>query len=191
MIRHNTATELGITKGQEAVVYGWQTAIGKRNQLLLDTLFVELVNPPKLVKIDGLPENMAPLTWNMTSTECNLPNDYFVQISRSQVDVLPNFALTNYASQGKTRLYNVADLNNSRTHQAYYTTFSRSASATGTLIMQGFDNKKITGSATGALRQEFRALELLDHVTKLRYEGKLPAKVSGTWRHEVIKSFRD
>jgi hypothetical protein len=33
-----------------------------------------------------------------------------------QVLVLPNFAMTNYASQGKTRDINVVDLNNCKDH---------------------------------------------------------------------------
>jgi hypothetical protein len=37
---------------------------------------------------------------------------------------------------------------------------------------------KITGGASGALRQEFRELELLDDITRLRFEDKLPSKVT-------------
>lgn len=93
----------------------------------------------------------------------------------SQVEVLPNFTITDYASQGKTRKFNVVDLNNSHLHQGYYMALSRSTSAAGMLILQGFDCKKITGGASGVLHQEFCALELLDHITCLQYAGKLPA----------------
>lgn len=72
--------------------------------------------------------------------------------TRSQVEVLPNFAMTDFASQGKTRPYNVVDLNNCRSHQAYYTALSHSSTAEGTIILQGFYPKKITGKAPGALR---------------------------------------
>ena len=113
MIQNNAATELGITKDQEAVMYRWCLAVGSQNQLILNTLFVELKNPPKPIKFDGLPNNVVPLTHNTTSTLCYLPDDSEVQISRSQVDVLLNFSMTDYASQGKMRVYNVIDLNNS------------------------------------------------------------------------------
>ncbi|KAM6491248.1 hypothetical protein JOM56_013487, partial [Amanita muscaria] len=142
------------------------------------------------VKFENLPENVVPLTRNTNQTNCSLPDDTSIRISRSQVEVLPNFAMTDYASQGKTRRFNIVDLNNSRSHQAYYTALSPSASATGTLILQGFNCKKITGGASGALRQEFRALELLDHITCLRYRGKLPACVAGNIRKELIAGFR-
>jgi hypothetical protein len=85
--------------------------------------------------------------------------DAAVQISRTQVEVLVNFSMTDFGSQGKTRPYNVVDLNNLLTHQSYYTALSRSATAQGTVILQGFDPHKITGYASGALRQEFRELE--------------------------------
>ena len=98
--------------------------------------------------------------------------------------------MTDFASQGKTRKYNVADLYNLSSHQAYYTALSRSASATGTLIVQGFDARKITGGCSGALRQEFRELEILDSITTLMHEEKLPAKVYGVTRNELIRTFR-
>jgi len=81
-----------------------------------------------------------------------------------QIEALPNFAMTDYASQGKTRQYNVVDLTYSRSHQGYYTALSRSSSAAGTLILSSFHPSKITGGASGALRQEFRELELLDNI---------------------------
>ena len=98
--------------------------------------------------------------------------------------------MTDFASQGKTRPFNVSDLNNLSTHQAYYTALSRSATAKGTLIVQGFDGRKITGGCSGALRQEFRELELLDDITNLQYLKKLPVVVCGDTRKDIIESFR-
>ena len=179
MIRSNSATELCMTKGQEGYVYGWQTVKGSLGQQMLDTLFVKLDNPLTTVKFDGLPENVILLSRTSNRISCSLQDDSQVKITRSQVDVLLNFAMTDYAAQGKTRLFNVVDLHNSKSHYAYYTALSHSASAAGTCILQGFDPGKITGGATGSLRQEFRELELLDDTTKLRSEGKLPKSVIG------------
>ncbi|KAF9455408.1 hypothetical protein BDZ94DRAFT_1205770 [Collybia nuda] len=174
IIRHNSATELCITNGQEGFVHSWCSTTGSKGQRVLETLFVKLKNPPQTVQIDGLPENVVPLVRTTVSTDCSLPNDKSIYINRSQVEVLPNYAMTDYASQGKTRPENVVDLHNLSSHQAYYTALSRSATADGTLILQGFDASKIVGKASGALRQEFRELELLDNITQLRFVGKLP-----------------
>ncbi|KAI0749944.1 hypothetical protein C8Q80DRAFT_1064471, partial [Daedaleopsis nitida] len=40
------------------------------------------------------------------------------------------------------------------------------------------------------LRQEFRELELLDEITKMRYLGTISPKVSGITRKQLIHSFR-
>jgi hypothetical protein len=139
MLKHNDATECCITNGAEATVVSWQSAKGPEGQVVLDTLFVKLVNPPKTVKIDGLPDNVVPITRHSTATMCSLPNDDQISLSRDQVLVLHNFAMTDYSSQGRTRPNNPVDLNSCHTHQSYYTCLSRSASAAGTIIVQGFD----------------------------------------------------
>jgi hypothetical protein len=187
MIRHNDATECCITKGAEASVVNWQTIKGPEGQTVLDTLFVKLKDPPKSVKLDGLPENVVPLTRSASSTMCHLPNDESMSILRDQVLVLPNFAMTDYSSQGRTRPDNPVDLSSCKNHQSYYTCLSRSATADGTIIVQGFDPMQITGGASGYLRQEFRELELLDEITRLRYEGLLPDHISGQSRNSIIR----
>jgi hypothetical protein len=97
-----------------------------------------------------------------------------------------NFSMTDYASQGKTRPYNVVNLNDNCSHQSYSAALSHSATAAGTLITQIFHPQKITGGASGALRQEFRELELLDEITDLRYNGKFHRSVIGEWRNMLI-----
>ncbi|KAH7870204.1 uncharacterized protein C8R40DRAFT_998836, partial [Lentinula edodes] len=43
--------------------------------------------------------------------------------------------------------------------------------------------------ASGSLRKEFRELELLDEISRLRFEGKLGETVHGTTRTVLIESF--
>ncbi|KAF8572733.1 hypothetical protein K439DRAFT_1650093 [Ramaria rubella] len=69
------------------------------------------------------------------------------------------------------------------THQSYYTSLSRSASASGT-------PKKIMGGCSGWLRQEFRELERLDEINKLRYEKKLPNYIIGDRRNTIIREYQ-
>jgi hypothetical protein len=82
MIRNNAATEMCITKGQEAVVYGWQEVEGLDGMNVLDTLFVKLQNPPTPVNLDGLPQDVVPLTRNSVTTCCSLPDDTTLTICR-------------------------------------------------------------------------------------------------------------
>lgn len=191
IIKCNVATELCITNGQEGTVAWWTSSTGAKGQKILETLFVHLTNPPTDVSFDGLPINVIPLCRTNNAIVCKLPDDSKVSINRSQVEVLPNFAMTDYASQGKTRAYNVVDLINCRSHQAYYTALSRSASACGTIILHGFNANKITGRASQGLRQEFRDLEFLDEIGKLKYNDKLPEQIIGNTRSALITAYRN
>jgi len=98
MLRHNNATELCITKGQEGVVVGWESSIGKHGCLTLETLFVELINPPKNINLEGLPKNVVPISKSTTAVTCRLPDDSIISIKRQQVVVLPNFSMTDYTA---------------------------------------------------------------------------------------------
>lgn len=71
-----------------------------------------------------------------------------------------------------------------------YTCLSRGTTLDGTIIVQSFDKKKLTGSISGSLRQEFRELEILDEITQMRYQGNISSQVMGITRNELIHSFR-
>ncbi|KAF5347665.1 hypothetical protein D9758_014859 [Tetrapyrgos nigripes] len=109
-----------------------------------------------------------------------------------EVEILPNFAMTDFASQGKTRDWNVVDIHNSRDFRAIYTALSRSSCADQTLILQGFNTNLLTGGIKnkGGYRQELRELEFLDEITRLKYLGILSPSVFGDRRSSLIKSFR-
>ena len=191
MIRNNNATECCITMGAEATVASWQSSIGLFGQNVLDTLFVKLKNPLKPIKIDGLPKNVVPIIRRPMATQCLLPNDDLVSLTRDQVPVLPNFAMTDYASQGHTRPDNPINLNSCRDHLSYYTCLSRSATAKGTIIVQLFCESTITGGCMNVyLQQEFRELELLNEITRLRYNSWLPEAVTGCQCNEMIHTYR-
>jgi hypothetical protein len=191
MIRNNDATELCITKGQEAYVVGWDAEDGPRGQKVLETLYLKLKDPPKTIELPHLPINVIPMTMTSKKIKCNLPNDYEINIIRQQINVLPNFSMTDYASQGKTRLYNVVNLSHCRNFQSIYTCLSRSSSAEGTLIIQGFNSTKITKGLSGHLRQEFRELHLLNEITKEIYEGHLDKNYLGSLRNPIISKYQN
>lgn len=195
MIRNNDATELNITKGQEAIVRGWTSrgVPSAPEKQALEVLFVELQGPAAErtpTKIPNLPQNIVPLTKISTSIKAILPDDSWVNITRHQVPVLLNFSMTDYASQGKTRAVNVVDVRRSRNHQAVYTALSRGTSAHATLILRDFNEAKITGGLSGYLREEFRALEHLDEITLQRYHNEIPNDVVKQLRASTIVSYR-
>ncbi|KAJ7691468.1 hypothetical protein B0H17DRAFT_1159802 [Mycena rosella] len=101
---------------QKATVTGWDAAVSPSSQKILDTLFIKLVNPPRDILIPGLPLNVIPLGRTSTHITVLLQDDLLLSMIREQVLCLPNFAMTNYASQGKSR-----DKNE---HKAYYIVLS-------------------------------------------------------------------
>jgi hypothetical protein len=98
--------------------------------------------------------------------------------------------MTAHASQGKTRPFNVVHLNSCFTHMSYYTALSRSATAAGTIVIQGFDPKVITGGCSGYLHQEFREHEILDDLSRLRYEGNLPDGINRDLHNSIIHQYQ-
>ncbi|RDX44583.1 hypothetical protein OH76DRAFT_1302649, partial [Lentinus brumalis] len=155
LLKYNEATELCATNGAEAIVHDWISHMNAGRHVL-DTLFVELVSPPRAVQLEGLPPNVIPLTRTRKSVRCTLPvNDLQVSVSREQVMVLPNFAMTDFASQGRTRIFNVVHPRFCRNHQSLYTCLSRSASLAGTLMIDSFCPAKIKGGASASLRKEY------------------------------------
>ncbi|KAI0652909.1 hypothetical protein C8Q70DRAFT_882161, partial [Cubamyces menziesii] len=156
LLKTNEATELCATNGAEAVVYDWYSVRSHTGVDVLETLFVKLVNPPKSVTLDGLPENVIPLNRTKVRIKCMLPMlDKPVYIDREQVMVLPNFAMTDFASQGRTRIVNICHLKYCRSAQSLYTCLSRSLSLTNTFILEGFDEAKTVGGLSSALKREF------------------------------------
>jgi hypothetical protein len=190
MIRNNDATELCITKGQEAYVIGWDSIDGPDDKKVLETLYLELKNPPKIIELPHLPKNVIPMTRMSKKIKCSLPNDYEINIIRQQINVLPNFSMTDFASQGKTRPKNPVNLSHCRSFQSIYTCLSRSSSAAGTLIIRGFNSSKVTRGLPGHLRQEFRELYLLNDITRDIYEGCLDKKYRAPLRNPMIYKYQ-
>ena len=190
MIKQNEATECCVTNGAEAEVVGWTSKPINEEKNMLDTLFVRLTSAPRPIKLPGLPENVVPLPCREQVIKCRLPDKKLLTITRTQVAVLPNFAMTDFASQGRTRPFNVCDIQNSKSHQSIYTCLSRGSTVEGTVIAQPFDPSKVVGGISGSLRQEFRELELLNQITKMRWNETISSKVTGITRNELIHAFR-
>ena len=87
-------------KQAEACIHG---------QHVLDALFIKLAKPDKIVKVNGLPENVIPIIGGSKNVEYTFSSDLNEYIHRSQVWILLNFSMTDYTSQGKTRPKNPFD----------------------------------------------------------------------------------
>ncbi len=192
LLKNNEATELCATNGAEGTVYDWVAHSLPSGEEVLDTLFVELTAPPKNVQVPGLPPNVIPIGRTKTRITCKLPlaGRSNVKINREQVMVLPNFAMTDFSSQGRTRPENPCHLMFCRTAQSIYTCLSRSSSLSGLVILEGFDESKLRGGLPRALKRELQSFEILAEITKLKAAGSLPANIHTSDRASAITSFR-
>ena len=192
IIRYNYATQLCITRGQEAHVVSWTASDSPVGLKTLDTLFVELDHPPTEINIPGLPKNVVPLT-KMSTKVVIKPTPGITAghvLHRQQVHVLPNFAMTDFSGQGKNRNKNPINIANCRSHTAIYTALSRTTTASGTLILCDFDNRKLTSGMNPSLRQEFRELELLDLISQEIFNNLLPYKPNLEMRYPLLRQFQ-
>ena len=191
MIKYNIATECCITNGAEATVVDWQSHFNETQKEVLDVLFVRLVKPPTDIQLPGLAINVVPILPIAEAISCILANDKQVRIKRTQIPVLPNFAMTDYCSQGRTRTHNIVHLVASAySLMSYYTALSRSSSADDTVILQDFDYTPFVDGISGYLRQEYRELDILDHITELKHMRNLPQTIYGDRRNDLIKKYR-
>ncbi|KAF8573165.1 hypothetical protein K439DRAFT_1650054 [Ramaria rubella] len=95
ILKHNIATPC-------CTVVGWKCSKLTKDKKILDLSFVKLKNPPSPIKLDGLPLNVVPISQAAQDVICCLPNDDTLTITRQQVQVLPNFSMTDYGCQGRT-----------------------------------------------------------------------------------------
>ena len=123
MIKHNEATELSVTNRQEANVIGWNSETDDDDRSYLQTLFVRLISPIKDVHLPDRPVNVVPITRSTLTIPVTFPNGDIRSIKCTQVQVILNFSMTEYNSQGRTRICNICNLSTSRNHQALYTAF--------------------------------------------------------------------
>lgn len=191
MLRYNEATECCMTNGANAIVVGWKSDTDE-SRPSLDALFVKLLNPPRDVQLDGLPLNVVPLVKRTDRIEVVLKNGNKICITRQQIPILLNFALTDYGAQGQTRKQNPVDLRNCGSYRGFYVALSRSATSKGLIIVSDFTENAhmIQGGLEGFVRQEYRELELLNEITKLKYEGKLPDNIHGHRRNTLIRQYQ-
>jgi hypothetical protein len=75
ILRYNDATELCMTNGQEGFVAGWQSIKASHGKRVLNTLYVELDKPSKLIQIPELPDNIVPIEKNTKTIQCTFPSD--------------------------------------------------------------------------------------------------------------------
>ncbi|KAF8990436.1 hypothetical protein BDQ17DRAFT_1255829 [Cyathus striatus] len=86
-------------------------------------------------------------------------------VKRSQLPLVPAFAITAHKSQGKTLPKAIVDLQNCRGSESPYVMLSRVKSLSGLLILRPFEFARICSRPSQDLRKEFQRLTILNNKT--------------------------
>ncbi|KAI0688794.1 hypothetical protein C8T65DRAFT_711900 [Cerioporus squamosus] len=76
--------------------------------------------------------------------KCIISSSAIMLVNKDQVAVLPNFAITDFATQGQIRPDIVVDMHDCPHHQSVYTCLSWGATIDGIIIVQPFDIDKLS-----------------------------------------------
>ena len=195
-IRRNDATSLGITNGAEGVIVSWDVfenpTENVENTEVLDTVFVKLINPVTPVNIGSLPSNVVPIIRRSLRINCEHVDGTKRTVNRQQIPINLNFAMTCHASQGKTRKINVVSLREMTKHTHVYTALSRGTSAENTVVLDLPGRLSMLSNGLGdkdGMKEEFMELELLDEITKMRFEDTLHKEVKAHGRKDLINAY--
>ncbi|EIM81554.1 uncharacterized protein STEHIDRAFT_66222, partial [Stereum hirsutum FP-91666 SS1] len=153
LIKYNEATEAGVTNGAEGFVVGWNAHPISEEKQTLDTLFVRLKLTASTVKVKGLPDNVVPVSAYTKSIGVKLSDDTVVRVSRTQIPVVLNFAMTDYGSQGRSRPSNPFDPGECKSHQSLYTCLSRGTSWKSTVLVRPIPDNVGKGILSEQLRR--------------------------------------
>ncbi|KAJ3487728.1 hypothetical protein NLI96_g3330 [Meripilus lineatus] len=84
MLKYNEATELCATNGAEGIIHSWNEAVGPLGRKRLETVFVQLKNPPRNIKLPHLPVNIVPIPTASSAINIRLRDDKRTAIGRKQ-----------------------------------------------------------------------------------------------------------
>ena len=98
LLNRNDTTELNVISGAEATIRSQKSSTLADGWPILDVIFVELKNPPTPMKLRGLPLDTVPICRAKQSLYVGFSNKHLLGVNRDQIPLLPNFAMTDYAS---------------------------------------------------------------------------------------------
>jgi hypothetical protein len=99
-------------------------------------------------------------------------------LKRTQLPLVPAFAMTAHKAQGKTMEVVVVDLESTRGTESPYVMLSRAKSLDGVFILRPFRQKVIQCRPKEDVRNEFKRLDILCYQTKMKYGTPAESKLA-------------
>jgi hypothetical protein len=183
MITQNFDVQNGIVNGTTGIVKQIRYSVNEAGERFAQSCVVyvpDMTGPP----LPGLPpKHAAVLTETVDMTFTHPDSHKKCVMKRTQLPLVPAFAMTAHKAQGKTMEAIVVDLESTHGTEAPYVMISRATSLDGVFILRPFRKKIIQCRPNQDVRDEFKRLDILAHQTKMNYGT--PEEASEAQRHLV------
>jgi hypothetical protein len=161
MISHNFDVGNGVVNGSIGILKKIRYQLDENGDRIAQSCVVHLSDmqgPP----LPGLPLNHAAVTVDTQTMNFTHPHSHKrCKIERTQLPIVPAFAMTAHKAQGQTLDKVIVDLASCKGTEAPYVMLSRAKSLDGVHILRPFDFKKISTRPSEESQDEFKRLEIL------------------------------
>lgn len=160
----------GIVNGTEGILKSVQYEVDQYGNRYATSCIILAPN----VMCDALPylkeKEIVALRSSVTISKRDNATRKTLSFERTQLPVVPAFAITDYKSQGKSYNHVVIDLSSCKSKQSAYVMLSRVRSLDGLIILRSFDSKQLKSSFSADLKVEMTRPQKLCKATSRSVE---------------------
>ena len=169
MITQNFDVTNGVVNGSIGTLTNIRYTLNKHGERVAQSCVVHVPNMDG-APMPGLQEKHAPILPDQTVMSFIHPHsNKKCKIERTQLPIVPAFAMTCHKAQGQTLEKVIVDLEGCRGTEAPYVMLSRARSLDGLHILRPFSFARLTTRPSQESRAEFRRLEILRLKTIVQY----------------------
>ena len=169
MITQNFDVQNGIVNGSTGIVKQICYAVNESGERFVQSCVVYIpdMTGPALPNLP--PKHAAILTETVDMRFLHPDSGRKCLIRRTQVPLVPAFAMTAHKAQGKTMDAVIMDLESTSGTESPYVMLSRATSLAGVFILRPFSRRVIQRRPSQDVREEFRRLDMLCHQTIMQH----------------------
>lgn len=169
-IGHNLATECGVVNGADGIVH---SIVYREHRGYPEAVYVNVKIPGSAVNFTGPNDDVVPIPTMDSREKIHLfigAATKPILVARTQLPMLPSFAMTSYRSQGATMKEVKVDLQSCANIQDAYVMLSRVKTLAGLVILRVFDARKLKNHINEKLRKELLRITALAERTQVHYD---------------------
>jgi len=165
LVSQNFDVEGGVVNGSKGTITQIRYHIDEENHRYLNSVVIHIPDSSD-EKMGLLPPHHLPILPDSTDIVFEHPySNQKCHIQRTQVPILPAFAMTAHRAQGQTLERVIIDLQSCKGTEAPYVMASRAQTLNGLLILRPFEKKKICCRESEDARKEKERLKILNLLT--------------------------